>query len=450
MLFKLKKMRIKSDTLCILIPLYIYFIGFFITIFHVPESVLYASDIFLILAFSGAAFKVYRILFKSNLMKLTLVLCALIICGTFPLIIHGGSFLRWTWALRNWGRFFAYFAVGVSVLERKELNRFYDFTLKLFHINTVVIILQFLFMRNVLSQDQLNGLVGRNTSSTNLILILSATAIICAKYFTGKTRLRNVLMVICEGLLVSVLAELKAAIFFIFILFFLLMLVNMKPTRKQIIQLILLMGGGLILGAIAISMMVKVYPRFANILTVQGIIDEIANPHGYGFSGKIDRLTAIKVINEDFFHQKGSFFKMFGLGIGNAEYSTFDLLKSDFYIQYGDSYGYLNFSISMLYLETGYVGLILFTVAMLILLMTAVKWLRHCHDSDEAYMYSVGIAEVLVILLFIIYNNLQRTDMSLLLAIYAMAPWVVMKEKGKKVVVHNEKDTSAADRTAYK
>ena len=65
-------------------------------------------------------------------------------------------------------------------------------------------------------------------------------------------------------------------------------------------------------------------------------------------------------------------------------------------------------------------------------------------------MYSVGIAEVLVILLFIIYNNLQRTDMSLLLAIYAMAPWVVMKEKGKKVVVHNEKDTSAADRTAYK
>lgn len=450
MLFKLKKMKIKSDTLCILIPLYIYFIGFFITIFHVPESVLYASDIFLILAFSGAALKVYRILFKSNLMKLTLVLWALIICGTFPLIIHGGSFLRWTWALRNWGRFFAYFAVGVSVLERKELNRFYDFTLKLFHINTVVIILQFLFMRNILSQDQLNGLVGRNTSSTNLILILSATAIICAKYFTGKTRLRNVLMVICEGLLVCVLAELKAAIFFIFILFFLLMLVNMKPTRKQIIQLILLAGGGLILGAIAISMMVKVYPRFANILTVQGIIDEIANPHGYGFSGKIDRLTAIKVINEDFFHQKGSFFKMFGLGIGNAEYSTFDFLRSDFYNQNGGSYGYLNFSISMLYLETGYVGLILFTVAMLILLMTAVKWLRHCHDSDEAYMYSVGIAELLVILLFIIYNNLQRTDMSLLLAIYAMAPWVVMKEKGKKVVVHNEKDTSAADRAAYK
>lgn len=450
MLFKLKKTEIKGVSICILIALYTYFIGFFITNFNVPESALYAPDIFLVLAFLGAMPKVYRTLFKSDLTRMTLIIAALIICGTFPLIINGGSLFRWIWALRNWGRFFIYFAVGVSVLKRKELDRFYDFTLKLFHINTVVIILQFLFMRNVLSQDQLNGLVGRDTSSTNLILILSATAIICAKYFTGKENLKNTLIVICEGLLVSVLAELKAAIFFIFMLFFFAMFVNMRPTRKQIMRLMLLAAGGIILGAIAISMVVKIYPRFANILTIQGIIDEIANPNGYGSSGKIDRLTAIKVINEDFFNQRGLLTKMFGLGIGNGEYSAFDFLKSDFYIQNGGSYGYLNFSISMLYLETGYVGVILFTVSMLTLLVTAVKWLKRCDDSNDAYLFNVGIAELLVILLFIIYNNLQRTDMSLLLAIYAMAPWIVVKEKGKKVVACNEKDTSAADRASYK
>lgn len=445
----IRRKKRKGAALCILIALYIYFVGFFITNFHVSETVLYASDILLAMALLGAVPKVYRTLFKSDLAKLTLAGMALILCGTFPLIGNGGSLLRWIWALRNWGRFFVYFAVGVSVLERKELDRFYDFTLKLFHINTIVIIFQFLFMRNILSQDQLNGLVGRNTSSTNLILILSATAIICAKYFTGKERLRNTLTVICEGLLVSVLAELKAAIFFLFILFFFVMLVNMKPTRKQIRNLMLLAAGGMILGAIAIGMVVRIYPRFANILTVQGIMDEIANPHGYGFSGKIDRLTAIQVINEDFFNQKGLFSKMFGLGIGNAEYSTFDFLKSDFYNQYGSSYGYLNFSLSMLYLETGYVGVILFTAVMLLLLVTAMRWRKHCHNSDDAYMFSVGMAELLVILLFIIYNNLQRTDMSLLLAVYAMAPWVAMRDKGKKAVADNETDTGAADRAAY-
>lgn len=448
MSLKMKKIRINSAALCIFIAIYVYFVGFFITYFEVSESVLYLSDVLLMLTFLIAIKKVNKILCTSSLTRIELMLIFLLICGTLPCIIAGGSIERWIWALRNWGRFFIYFVVGISVLSIKDLEKFYDFTLKLFHINTVVIVFEFLFMRNILSQDQLNGLVGRNTSSTNIILILSAISIMSAKYFSKQTKLKNVLIVICEGLLVSVLAELKAVIFFIFMVFFFVMFVNMKLTKKQIIRLIFFATGIIVLGLIAVNIVTKIYPRFANILTIQGIYDEIANPHGYGFSGKIDRLTAIKVINEDFFNQRGLYAKLFGLGIGNAEYSSLNFLKSDFYNQNGSSYGYLNFTVSMVYLETGYVGLILFTGTIVMLLIIAIKWLKYCNNIKDAYMFNIGIAELFIVLLFIIYNNLQRTDMSLLLAIYVIAPWVAMKSKRKKGV-DNEKNTSVTGRIAY-
>lgn len=447
MSLKVRKIKINSATLCIFIVLYVYFIGFFITYFKIPESSLYISDVLLIMFFLINIKKLYKTLFTSNLILLTQILVILIICGTFPLIINNGSFLRWIWALRNWGRFFLYFIICISALTKKELERFYNFTLKLFHINSIIIIFQFLFMQNILSQDQMNGLVGRNISGTNIILILSATAIISAKYFSKQKKLKDTLIVICEGLLVSILSELKAVVFFIFLIFFFIMFLNLKLTKKQIIRLIFFIIVAIILIIVAMNMIVKIYPRFANILTFQGIYDEIANPDGYGFSGKIDRLTAIKVINEDFFNQRNLLTKFFGLGIGNAEYSSFDFLTSDFYRQNGNSYGYLNFTISMIYLETGYIGLILFIATIFILLIIAVKYLKNCNNLNDSYMFNIGIAELLIILLFIIYNNLQRTDMSLILAIYAIAPWIVIKDKKKGI--NDEKNTSVTDRITY-
>ena len=220
MSLKVRKIKINSATLCILLVLYVYFIGFFITYFRIPESVLYVSDVLLVILFFINIKKLYKTLFTPGLIRLTCILIILIICGTFPLTVYEGSFWRWIWALRNWGRFFLYFTIGISVLTKKELERFYNFTLKLFHINIVVIIFQFLFMKDILSQDQMNGLVGRSISGANIILILSAITVASAQYFSKQKKFKNTLIVICEGLLVSVLAELKAVVFFIFLIFF--------------------------------------------------------------------------------------------------------------------------------------------------------------------------------------------------------------------------------------
>lgn len=432
MVAKFKRLCVGKTAFYIATLLFVYFVGFFITNLNVSEKVLYISDLTLLLAFAISIKKIFYVIQRKDLRVFSILIFACVGIGTVVSVFNNGSVLRWVWAIRNWGRFFLAFYVGIAILSKKNLTDFYDFTINLQHINTVVVILQFILFHKMWSPDQLNGLVGRNISGANIILILSTVILLSSKYFAKKISIKTLAIGLFECLIVTFLAELKAVFVFIIVIFIALMIVNTKLTREQAKKIVLFIFVGLVGFIIFMRLLVLVYPEFERSLSFQGIYNELANPHGYGYSGKIDRLTATEVINRDIFGDDNLWCKLFGIGIGNAEYSSFEFLKSPFYLLYGSEYSYLNFSNAIMYVELGYLGRLVFAFAFIWLTVIAIKRVRRAQDKEQKYLSSVGVGTLILILIFIIYNNIQRTDMSILLAAYAIAPWIACENRKRE------------------
>lgn len=181
----------------------------------------------------------------------------------------------------------------------------------------------------------------------------------------------------------------------------------------------------IIAASIAVRYLARIYPEVADFFSIEGIVKSANNEHGYGYNGYIDRLNFYPVINKYLF--KGNISKiLFGIGMGNAEYSAVSRLCSPFFNPYGTMSGYLRFSTPMLYLETGLVGLVMFYGAYISLLLYCIKNARKKNNiGDVIFCYEIGAGIFAVLILYLLYNNLQRTDASFIMAFYTAIPIAV-------------------------
>ena len=115
--------------------------------------------------------------------------------------------------------------------------------------------------------------------------------------------------------------------------------------------------------------------------------------------------------------------------MGNAEYSAFSALSSRFYNMFGLTYRYQNFSTSSIYIETGILGLIGFIFAYVALLFNVIKHIRNKYNAQKEQIYYeyVGMGALLTIIVFLFYNNLQRTDCAFILNFFAAIPFAISK-----------------------
>lgn len=425
------KISIVKDTptrLCYLIIFYTLFIGFFTLNFGVPVSVYYLGDALNILLLVMISPRLVKSIKRAEIKTPALLLMLLVIIGTFAAIIHGLSIVRWIWALRNWGRFFAFFLACICVLDKKNIDRILDFFVVFFHLNFVVILIQYIAFG--IMGDSANGLIGRETSSVNLLFILIITVIAISKYQTKKIFLPYFIFLLIEISVVNFIAELKGNYVFLLILLVAIYLFNSKARGKDILKFTAITILGCIVVYMGFTLIIKHYPIFGEILTVEGFMRQMNSEYGYGNVGIYDRLNAITVTNNHFF-KLDILLKCFGYGIGNTEYSVIDALKSSFYNQYGRTYSYLNFSLPIVYLETGMCGLILFFATHISLLRKTVIEARRNNRIDKYYC-NVGMGMLIVAIIFIIYNNLHRTDASFLMAFMCSIPFALLyRFKGK-------------------
>lgn len=430
-IFKLWKGQILFDkdwsaNLCVAIILYVYLIGFFTFNFKVPESAYYLSDLLVIAALCGSVIRVFRGFFFSEVRIASILLFILLGVGTFSAFFNGFHFNLWIWSGRNWGRYFVYFYLCIALLNEKKADRILKFTETLFHINFFAILIQFIFFYRKISQDAMNGLVGRTTSGANMILLIATIVIVYSQYFSNKCSIKKILCVLTEAAIISVLAELKALILFALALFGIMLIVNFQAKTKLILRYTMII---LILSAVAVislRIIVTIYPYFEKLLSIEGLINAVTTESGYGNSGYIDRLTAVRVINKYFFDDAGIWTKLFGLGMGNAEYSSVSMFTSEFYREYGTTFKYLYFTVSSIYMEVGMVGLILFVSIPITLFIRCFIQIKRIHikaGSGEMLFYeNVGLGMTALSIMYIWYNNLHRTDLAFLLAFYIAVP----------------------------
>lgn len=300
------------------------------------------------------------------------------------------------------------------------------------HINTIVVIFQYLFLGDFYSQDALNGLFGRNTSSIFVTVLLIVTVLAFSKYFSKKIKGSTLVLFLIEICICAVIAEIKAIFFFIIILLVAYIFSNAKLTKSKLIKYTTIVVIGFLAVYLFAYMLGKIYSEFAGFLSLSRLLKDANAEGGYGHQGYIDRLSGISVINKYFFNQMGLKYKLFGLGIGNAEYSSFSSFTSAFYNRFGREFFYLNFTSSALYMEVGIVGLVLYALIFILIILDCYKRIKYYIKNNKSAMSfyeQVGFGIAMLALIFIIYNNLQRTDASFVLAYFLSIPFVAFKNE---------------------
>jgi hypothetical protein len=145
---------------------------------------------------------------------------------------------------------------------------------------------------------------------------------------------------------------------------------------------------------------------------------------GYTSSGDMNRLNAISVINDQFL--KNGWARLFGLGMGNCETSTFAFLNTPFFEKYSDLH-YTWLSYAMVYLECGWIGLAFYFGFFVLVYYKVKKFERASTTTEKAYCRIARIMAVLCTVISI-YNSSLRTEAAYMAYFVLAVPFCIRRE----------------------
>lgn len=391
---------------------------FLITDIHFPSMINYVTDIINVCLLYLVLRKNQGIIKGKVVAPLFLVGCLLLI-STISFFLDFTSPLLYLWSLRNIYRFFVFFYCCTQTLVVEDYYRILNLLEEIFIINVVICLYEYV-VRGI-KYDYLGGLFGNGTTGGNgplnaLMIIVSTYVII--EYVNKKKNMKEVLLIIVMCLFLSAVGELK---FFYFEMIAIILFVLVFVTRN--LKMLCFVLGICIVGAVSLHFYAILYPTNAGFLSLD-FIQYYAMSNSYGSTTDINRLSAIQLIHEQFFN--GNIKRIwFGLGMGNGESAQYSFLTSWFYRLHGDSVKYNWFSHAFMYVEAGYIGLILYVG---IFLMIFMKAFLHRKSSD-LMQFTAIIALLSMVLL--VYNQTMRLEtmgytMFLLLAF----PFITMNCQG--------------------
>jgi len=339
------------------------------------------------------------------------------------------SIWYYLWGVRNNFRFYVAFLAFAYFLNTENVEGYLKLFDKLFWINTIVC----LFQRFILgfSQDNLGGLFGVRSGSNghlNIFMVIVVTKAI-VYYFNKKESIKECLLKVSAALLIAALAELKFFFIEIAIILALASLVSKFSWRKVLAIILILVG--IVLG---VSLLEALFPEFAGMFTIEGILANSASEQGYTSSGDLNRLTAIPTIVERFFSHEGS--SLIGYGLGNCDYSSaFEFLTTPFFKAHSWMH-YMWFSTAFIFLEMGYIGLIFFLGFFVLVFACSEKASRKNRDK-KVHCQVAKITSILAVLIAI-YNVSLRTESGYMMYFMLALPFVRTSGDGSKEVQVNQ------------
>lgn len=236
----------------------------------------------------------------------------------------------------------------------------------------------------------------------------------------------KVVSVCSAAILVAALAELK----FFYIEFVVILAVTSLITSFSFKKLFIIIGAVFGLNA-GVYLLGKIFPYYADFFTINGILANITDSRGYSGANDINRFTGFSIINNRFL--TNSFSRLFGLGLGNCDYSTsFSFLMSPFF-KMNELLHYTWLSIFWVYLECGILGLFMFIgFFVLISIHSLSKMKRTTSFQKTYYQYSVLLG--IICCMCFIYNSSLRTEAAYLIYIAMALPFCGMSNEGKGLV----------------
>lgn len=420
-----------------LIWLQLYFTatyGFLRDIIGLPSSITYLLDALLVIM------AVYSILMSRLLGKNTkqyYILFGIImffflttICG---FMLNGYSSLLYLWGFRNTFRFYIFFFICAIYFQQEDLIKFIKFFKRIFYLNVVAATLEFLLG---FQGDYIGGLFGIESGGNgdlNLIMVI-ITTITAIQYLAKKIGLVELSSVIFCCLYLMAIAELKVYLFELpFIVA--VAILNEKFTIRKLGIIILIIIGFVV----GITMLGFFFPTSGIEFFTTDTISRYMGDNGYTGQGDFNRFNAVMKSQELFFGSN-LVLSLLGLGLGNCSYSGFDWLTSEFYLLFQDLH-YQWFADSMIFLETGWIGLIIFEGFFVILFfISIINKNKFKKDSVEYTTIKCTTILSLCCIILSVYNITLKMESSYLIYGFMATVLVVIKKNNKKITSNFSKN----------
>lgn len=407
------KKRSQNERLVEFILFFPFLFAIFEQLFHIPNLERYLIDIcWLLLFFKMFLSKNYNIGNQSKILK-KWIICFLVFTAVIYLFQYQ-SILYYIWGVRNNFRFYIFFFGCIAYLKIKNIDSYLELFDKIFYINFIICLFQYFILG--IRQDFLGGIFGVEVGCNGYLNIFQV--IIISKsiiyYLNKKETLVKCITKCSMALVISAFAELK--FFFVeFIIIVILAILLTRFTWRKIVIIISTIVGV----SLGISLLTHIFPNFKEVMSIQGLLESASSDKGYTASGDMNRLTSITISNKLFL--KTYIMRIFGLGLGNCDHSTFDFLSTPFYKAYNLlHYDWL--STAYIYLEMGIIGLIFFFGFFIIIYLVIATRIKE-NSTNIKYVQLAQIIAVMCIIIAI-YNSTLRTEAAYMLYFILAIPFL--------------------------
>jgi len=362
-----------------------------------------------------------RFVVTKNIKPLLYIILGFFVYTLIAYLFNFQSPFYYLWGLRNHFRFYAAFVVYIFFVDRDEADGWLKLLDVLFWVNFVVTVIQFAFFG--LEQDFLGGLFGAQRGSNGHTIIFMMIVVTKSLYstFGGKEKVLSCVLKCTGSLLIAAMAELKFY-FFLFIFILIAASFSTKFSKRKLIMVIVA-SVVIVIGA---NILINLF-EFDGFLSFEQLW-EMATKENYSSENDLNRLSAIFTLSNtivtDPLHQ------LFGLGLGNCDTSSLDVLNTPFF----DTYSYLHymwFTAVKLFLETGFIGLALFLSFFVACFFLARKEMK-AENANKLYCQMAMVLSIMSCVLSF-YNSSLSTEAGYMMFFVLALPF--LKDKPTKRIV---------------
>ena len=357
---------------------------------------------------------------------LKIVFCIYLIAVIISYLMNLYSPLLFVWGMRNNMRFIVFAMMCSAYLTCEDINDIFDILFGYFILNIITVTYEFFFAGfsfhtgDLISGLYSEGTIGGGNGALNIFICIMCTISI-VKYLNKEKKLAYMLVCIIGSLYMAALSELK--IFFVEIVIISILAVWLC---KKSIKLIAFFFAGMVGLIFAINIFYQYFPQFENFFAFENLKDSIFSTAQYGGNQSISRTGAIRYVMDNFLRTIPE--KMFGIGFGNADYSSFSILTSDFYLEYSST-AYQWFYAPFIMIETGIMGL---SAYILILLNFVKESLVKNISANKTSLKNISFIISILAIIMLFYNQSLKLESSVYLIYFCLSIPYIMNRIGNK------------------
>lgn len=412
------KLRIKKRSQAEWLIMYIFILpfafSFLMDMLFFPAFIRYTIDLALVLLLLIMYIN-KRTLEDSNVTGIMLVVVVFILVTIVGLVLEYQSIIYYLWGMRNNIRFYLFFLLCTIVMKRDDA----DFCMKLmdslFYVNAIVALYQGFILNE--HQDRIGGIFGTSKGCNGYINIyfIIIVAWHMLRYMNAKETFSKCMSRCGLALVVAAISELK-----MFFLEFIIITILATFMTKFSIRKCWAIIAAVVSVVVGIEIVTIIFPNYVGWFNLPTIIESAVSNGGYTYTNDFNRLTAITMSWNKFLKTWPQ--KLFGLGLGNCDYSSnFDFLTTPFYRQ-NKHFNYVWFSSSFMLLETGLVGLLVY----IFFFIQVYKAANTVEKNDAQSQIYCQIAKIMALMapVLIIYNGSMRMECAYMFYFVLALPFI--------------------------